>query len=87
MARHIYPYFPNHLLASIKKLETKLLIPKPNWLHPFSTNLEDEIIFKGVGFVTPQKSHFKNYVKFSKDFELEYFLSLLSKLLKSHLLT
>jgi hypothetical protein len=47
MARHIYPYFPNHLLASIKKLETKLLIPKPNWLHPFSTNLGDEILFKG----------------------------------------
>jgi hypothetical protein len=49
------------------------LIPKPNWLQPFSTNLEDEIIFKGVGFVTPQKSHFVNYVIFSKDLELEYF--------------
>jgi hypothetical protein len=47
MARHICLYFPNHLLASIKKHETKLLIPKPNRLHPFSTNLEDEIIFKG----------------------------------------
>jgi hypothetical protein len=54
MARHICLYFPNHLLASIKKLETKLLIPKPNWLHPFSTNLEDEISVKGVGFVKPK---------------------------------
>jgi hypothetical protein len=27
---------------------------KPLFLYPFLTNLGDEIIFKGVGFVTPQ---------------------------------
>jgi hypothetical protein len=32
-------------------MKQNFLIPKPNWLHPFSTNLEDEIIFKGGGFV------------------------------------
>jgi hypothetical protein len=66
MARHIYLYFPNHLLASIKKkLETKLLIPKPNWSHPFSTNLEDEILFKGGRICNThfiRKSKRRNYI-------------------------
>ena len=62
MARRICLYFPNHLLATIKKHETKLLIPKPNWLHPFSSNLEDEIIFKGVGFVI-LKIVYKEYIE------------------------
>ena len=29
-------------------------------VFPFLTNLEDEISVKGVGFVTPQKSHFES---------------------------
>ena len=67
MARHIYLYFPNHLLASIKKkFETKLLIPKPNWLHPFSTNLDDEISVKGVGFVKAKKMVDENKNKITK---------------------
>jgi hypothetical protein len=40
----------------------------------------------GQALCNTSKSHFENYVKFSKGFELEFFLSLLSKLLKSHLL-
>jgi hypothetical protein len=74
MARRICLYFPNHLLATIKKHETKLLIPKPNWLHPFSSNLEDEIIFKGGRICNTSKSHFENYVNFfSKDLKLDFF--------------
>jgi hypothetical protein len=40
----------------------------------------------GQALCNTSKSHFENYVKFSKGFELEFFLSLLSKLLKSALL-
>jgi hypothetical protein len=36
-----------------------------------------------LGYRQPQNLIFENYVKFSKDFELEYFFK---KLLKSHLL-
>ena len=47
----------------VKKTWTKLWFPKPKWetktldqtyCIPFLTNLEDEIIFKGVGFVIPK---------------------------------
>jgi hypothetical protein len=34
------------------------LIPKPNWLHPFSTNLGDEIIFKGGRICNTLKFYF-----------------------------
>jgi hypothetical protein len=43
-------------------------------MHPFLTNLEDEISVKGGRICNTSKSHFENYVKISKDFELEYFL-------------
>ena len=50
-------------------------------IYPFLTNLEDEISVKGGRICNTSKSHFENLVKFSKDFELEYFLK---KLLKSY---
>jgi hypothetical protein len=76
--------------------------PRHSISYPFPLSLsynrdrERRIPRKGSFFVketgseppycNTSKSHFENYVKFSKGFELEFFLSLLSKLLKSHLL-
>ena len=43
-------------MGALKLIENKKL--KKNFLYPFLANLEDEIIFRGVGFVT-----LKNVIK------------------------